>query len=369
MQINTIKTSQKSFHVTWQDGTDSEFPFIWLRDNDAKELHPQTRERIFDLTSVPLSLTPEHYCLEGGALEVRWPNKETSSVYPLAWLYAHQPGSRRVDIATIDKVFWDAQSLTQITSFDATRCAQSGDELRKMMQALKRTGLVLIDRLEHSMTAGEDFGDLIGFKRQSNFGVIFDVISKAEPVNLAYTSVALPLHTDLPNQSNVPSYQFLHCYLNSVEGGESVFADGFKICADFAEQAPSKFELLTTIQVPWRFHDGACDIRSHRPIINLGPDGKLECFLFNAHLADVPDMPIDLLHDFYVAYQDLMQRIRDPKYAIYHLLKPGQMVIFDNQRALHSRTEFDANSGERHLRGYYIDSNELDSKIRMLASA
>ena len=46
---------------------------------------------------------------------------------------------------------------------------------------------------------------------------------------LAQRSLALPLHTDLPNQELVPGYQFLHCYRNSASGGESLFADGFRV--------------------------------------------------------------------------------------------------------------------------------------------
>lgn len=89
--------------------------------------------------------------------------------------------------------------------------------------------------------------------------------------------------------------------------------------------------------------------------------------VFNAHLADIPDMPNERLHDFYSAYRDLMKRIRNPKYAIHHMLEAGQMVIFDNHRLLHSRTSFDPSTGDRHLRGFYIQDNEVDSRIRLLA--
>ena len=368
MQIKSTRKSERSLHVSWQDGSKTEFPFIWLRDNDRDELHPQTRERVFDLSKVSLNIEPECDSLQEGVLTIQWPNKQGVSVYSSTWLYSHRPGCQRIDPAKIKKVLWDTDSLKKIIRFDATRCAESSDELYQMLVKLKQYGLVVIDGLADTSSAGEIFGDLIGFKRESNFGVVFNVISKSEPVNLAYTSVALPLHTDLPNQSMVPSYQFLHCYLNSVVGGESVFADGFKICADFALEDPVKFELLKNTAVTWRFHDHNCDIRHRRPIINLDSSGNLEMLVFNAHLADVPDMPIDTLYDFYAAYQDLMQRIRDPKYAIHHLLKPGEMVVFDNRRLLHSRTEFDPNIGERHLRGYYIDENEVASRMRKLAN-
>lgn len=231
---------------------------------------------------------------------------------------------------------------------------------------LKRCGILILDSLEDSLDASKDFGDHIGFRRRTNFGDLFDVVNRPDPNNLAYTSIALPLHTDLPNQEIVPGYQLLHCYRNDATGGESIFADGLKICEELRSDAPEDFELLRSVQIPWRFHDAANDIRSHRPIITLSADGSVDYFVFNAHIADVPDLPADMLDEFYLAYQRLMRRIRDPKYAIQHALRPGEMVIFDNTRVLHSRTAFDPTSGERYLRGYYIERNEVDSRIRVL---
>lgn len=367
MQIRNIKIDKKSFQLSWQNNTTTEFPFIWLRDNDIEELHPKTRERIFDLTSVSLDIQPENFTFTSEKLVINWPNKKEVANYQAAWLFEHQPGNFRQDKAKREKFFWTSKTLPKISKFNASKCTESKDALYKALINLKENGLIIVEGLDDSLEAGEEFGQLIGCKRSTNFGVMFEVISKPDPINLAYTSMALPLHTDLPNQSMVPSYQFLHCYRNSVSGGESVFADGFKICLDLKKDDPEKFEILTTTSIPWRFHDRHCDIRSHRPIINLNPDGSFNMLVFNAHLADVPDIRSDLLVEFYAAYHDLMQRIRDPKYALHHMLESGQMVIFDNHRLLHSRTSFDPATGDRHLRGYYIENNEIDSRIRMLS--
>ena len=52
---------------------------------------------------------------------------------------------------------------------------------------------------------------------------------------------------------------------------------------------------------------------------------------------------------------------------IHCMLAPGEMAMFDNTRVLHGRTAFDPSSGDRHLRGYYIEKNEIDSRIRVLS--
>ena len=205
---------------------------------------------------------------------------------------------------------------------------------------LKSTGIILIEGLAANDQSGERFGDLIGFKRQSNFAVMFEVI---------------------------PGYQFLHCRHNTVTGGASLFADGFRICADFRREAPEQFELLSTVYVPWRFHDSDDDIRYRRPIIGLGPNGAMQTLAFNAHIADVPDFPSDQLAEFYGAYRAFMRRIRSAGYSLSYTLQAGEMVVFDNRRVLHGREGFVPGSGERHLRGYYIEHNEVDSRIRVLS--
>lgn len=237
------------------------------------------------------------------------------------------------------------------------------------LQTVKRLGLVIFDALEDSEQAGESLGALIGFKRRINFGTTFEVVNKPSPNNLAYTALPLPLHTDLPNQEQVPGYQFLHCLRNSVQGGGSTFADGFQICSDLRNQQPREFDLLCRLEIPWRFHDANDDVRYRRSIINLDAAGELSALAFNAHIADVPDLPSSQLREFYQAYQELMLRISEPRYRISQILQPGEMVMFDNRRILHGREGFDPTSGDRHLRGFYVEHNEVDSRIRTLAAS
>ncbi len=367
MKIADVTRGERGFTITWADQSVAEFPFVWLRDNDRDELHPQTLERVFDLASVDRNVHPESFELGRCELIVHWPHKSDPSIYMMDWLHAHRPGHRRHDPSIVKRTLWDRETLTDIPRIDASECTQSVAALKNALLTAKRIGLLIIEGLDDSPLAGEAFGDLIGFKRETNFGVMFEVVSRPEPNNLAFTSMALPLHTDLPNQKVIPGYQFLHSFRNDASGGESVFADGFRICTDLAKEQPQEFELLKRVQLPWRFHDESCDIRQHRPIISQQANGDFDCFVFNAHLADLPDMETNVLYDFYAAYRNLMIRVRDPKYAIHCVLAPGEMAMFDNMRVLHGRTAFDPASGDRHFQGYYIEQNEFDSRIRVLS--
>ena len=366
MTISHAEPGERGITIIWEDQSTADYPYIYLRDNAPEDLHPQTRERVFDLATVELPIRPELHEISADGLRINWPNKKQPSYYSSTWLRRHLPGKRRPDVSKVERVSWDGKSLGAIPRRSAPDCADNPTALRDALITLKRCGILLLDSLDDSPDASQEFGDHIGFRRRTNFGDMFEVANLPDPNNLAYTSLALPLHTDLPNQEIVPGYQLLHCYRNDVTGGESIFADGLKICEDLRADAPDDFELLQSVQVPWRFHDATNDIRSHRPIITLHEDGSLNYFVFNAHIADVPDLPTDLLDEFYLAYQRLMKRIRNPRYAIQHALQPGEMVIFDNTRVLHSRAAFDPTSGERYLRGYYIERNEIDSRIRVL---
>ena len=44
-------------------------------------------------------------------------------------------------------------------------------------------------------------------------------------------------------------------------------------------------------------------------------------------------------------------------------LESGDIFCFNNRRILHGRTAFDPNSGSRHLQGYYIERDDIISRL------
>lgn len=363
MFIISISTSSDALKLIWSDNSISQYPFIWLRDLDPIGFHPQTKERIFDLTSVAFDIQPSQVQLTERGVELQWPAEAQSSVFSQQLLFDYRQDCALQDAAKVDYQNWQG---------DFTPPRHAADKmlqplaLAAALQDLKRYGLVIVTDLAGDK-GGEQLAELIGFKRNSNFGVMFEVINKAEPNNLAYTSIALPLHTDLPNQELPPGYQFLHCITNAAAGGESILADGFAIVEDMREQAAPFFNLLSSQSMPFRFHDNRVDIRFRHKIIGLSEDQQINSFIFNAHLATGPDFIAGNSLEYYRAYRDLISRVRDPKYSIALKLKAGEMMVFDNRRVLHGRNAFDPGSGKRYLRGYYIDRSEVDSRLRIIA--
>jgi gamma-butyrobetaine dioxygenase len=57
---------------------------------------------------------------------------------------------------------------------------------------------------------------------------------------------------------------------------------------------------------------------------------------------------------------------KDARFQLRFRHGPGDLMAFDNRRVLHARTAFEPSTGARHLRGCYVDTDELRSRIRVL---
>ncbi|MEO1198159.1 MAG: TauD/TfdA family dioxygenase [Pseudomonadota bacterium] len=367
----SLRADTRSLHVAWPNGDQADFPFIWLRDNCPSGFHPQTLEREFDLTSVPVDLAPEMSRVDGETIELTWPGANGVdghvSRFPADLLYAHRPGQPRPDPAAVAPMLWRADlGAGAVPRARASDILTSDEALKEWLIATKRTGLSIVEALEDRVEAGMEVARRIGFLRETNFGIEFDVVSKPDPNNLAYTSHRLPLHTDLTNQELPPGYQFLHCLANEADGGGSLFCDGYAVADDIRRDDRDAFTLLSTVSIPFRFHDADYDIRRRKTVIRLEGEEVAEIH-FNAHLADILDLPADQQDAYYRAYRKYMTLSRNDAYLVTLKLKGGEMVVFDNRRVLHGRDAFDPSTGFRHLHGCYVDRGEFDSRIRVLS--
>ncbi len=362
-----LNTGPEGLEIRWPDGIVGDFPYIWLRDTDPSGFHPDTGERIFDLTVVPLDVKPRKAEITPCHLLVTWDDQEEPSRFDLNWIKAHRPGRPRHDPADIAPATWRSDLGSEgVPRHGAQGLTTSEDALKHWLLETKRYGLSIVTGLADTTEAGIEVARRVGHLRDTNFGLTFEVVSKPDPNNLAYTSDALPLHTDLTNQEMPPGYQFLHCLANDAEGGGSTFCDGVAVAEDLRAQDPEAFEVLSTVTIPFRFQDGQTDIRSRKTVISFNTRGEISEICFNAHLADILDLAPEIMIPFYRAYRMFMEMTRDPVYGIAMRLSAGEMVVFDNRRILHGRESFDPSTGFRHLHGCYVDRGEWDSRLRIL---
>ncbi|MCU4654128.1 TauD/TfdA family dioxygenase [Roseibacterium sp. SDUM158016] len=360
----TIELGRDALGLGWPDGGRRDYPYIWLRDNDPAAFHPDTQERVGDLLSVDPNTRAASASLGDGGLEVAW-SDGARSCYALDWLALHGPGYPAPDAADLPHVSWRGDLA--VPRHDAVAIATEDAALLAWLRDTVIFGLTIVGGVAAEPGAGLALAERIGFLRRTNFGIDFDVVSKPDPNNLAYTALALPLHTDLANQELPPGYQFLHCIANDAEGGGSVFADGVAMAEALRQTDPDAFDMLARVPIPFRFHDRDHDIRVHRPVINLTHGGEVHEIKWNAHLAGIFDMPAEIMPDYYRAYRAFMALTRDPGFQVRLRLAAGDMAVFDNRRVLHGRDAFDPSTGGRRLQGCYVDRGEVLSRLRVLA--
>jgi len=354
--------------VAFSDGSQGQYSLMWLLDSCPEGFHPQTGERAFDLLSVPdAPLLRSASILVDGQLKLQWEHDGPASHFSPAWLAARRPGEQMADAAAVAHQYWKAADLaTGAPRHDASAILTDDAALMTWLVDTKKYGLTIVQGIEGKGDASMAIARRIGFLRETNFGQTFEVINKADPNNLAYTSLALALHTDLTNQETPPGYQFLHCITNDAQGGGSVFADGFAMAQVLRDSDAQAFDILASTLIPCRFFDRECDIRIRKPVIAIDDGGAIQEIRFNAHLVDLIDLPPQTIDAWYRAYRAFMRLTRDPAFRLSFRMASGEMTAFDNRRILHGREAFNPATGNRHLHGCYVDRVEYDSRMRML---
>ncbi|MEO8267530.1 MAG: TauD/TfdA family dioxygenase [Ilumatobacteraceae bacterium] len=211
-----------------------------------------------------------------------------------------------------------------------------------------------------------DFAREVGFVRTTNYGELFDVIAEESPINLAFTNVGLPLHTDNPYRDPVPTVQLLHCLHSADTGGGSMFTDGFRAAHQLRDSDPLAFDLLTTTPVRFEFRDDSVFLTAEVPVIRLDARGNIDRITVNNRSMRAVDIG-ERTPGFYDAYREFTELLARTENTITLDLGPGDIIGFDNRRVLHGRSGF-ATGGARHLQGCYIDIDAVNSTAALAAA-
>ncbi|WP_415716018.1 TauD/TfdA family dioxygenase [Roseibium sp.] len=349
------------------DGKTAYFNYFWLRDNCPSSFDQQTRERVFDIFSEPGNPRAEQATVVNDRLEVRWKNGAHSSSYPLEFLRAYASGGKRPDTANLRRLPWFSNHYEAMDRFAFSDLDSSKDHIRRWIETMLTDGVALLTGLPDTDEALLDAANMIGHIRPSYFGRVFEVKTHIEPTNLAFTSKALELHTDLPSEDFAPGVQFLHCRANTVECGNSLLVDGLSVAEDFRALHPEDFELLCQTLVPYYCEHNSFDMRARQKVIELDEYGNISGVTISQHQADIFDLPQRDLDRYYPAFCRFGRMMQDEKYVMRFRLNAGECIVFDNHRIVHGREAYTATSGDRHLRGCYIDRGEMRSTYRVLS--
>jgi gamma-butyrobetaine dioxygenase len=372
-RIARVEHDRSRVSMTWNNGPRTDLLAIWLRDNCACAVcrHPLTMERTFQLLEHPMPiLIREAYLSSDGTLAVAFEAAEGvlhKSRFTAGWLWHHRPRVGPLAASPVTARLWIAADLARIPTFSFDKVMRDDDTLDSWLCDLTDWGVTLVEDMPDVKGTVEQLAARVGPLRPTNFGTVFEVESKPNPNNAAYTAMGLEPHTDIPNVPYPPGIQLLHCIVNDARGGGSILVDGFRVAEELRRASETDFRLLADHPITFRFHDAEVDLIHYAPVIRVDSDDSVVEIRFSNWLRGTLDFPPSLVGPYYGALMRYWELLRQPTFQLRPRLAAGQAFVFDNQRVLHGREPFDPQTGGRLLQGCYVDHETLKSRRRVIA--
>ena len=347
-----------------KQGAKKEIHPFWLRErvNSENFLDQKTQQRLFDPTMLKNSSEISKVNISDKFLEVSFKDGAYAKLVIENILKEFEKDN---ELYFINKISWKSDfQNNNIYKFN-----KNFFEEKIMYESLLdfyKYGFVIFENVPTQENFIVNFANSIGSIRRTNFGEFFNVKSKPNPNDLAYTSLALAPHTDNPYRKPVPCIQLLHCIENEVGGGLSTLVDGLAVTEELKKEHPSFFQILTEIKVRFQFVDDNVVLEDWAEMIQLDENKRLKQVRFSPRLDFVPLMDKEKLELYYAARNKISEMYNSEKFRIEFKLKPGDLLMMDNYRLLHGRTEYNANEGNRFLQGCYIDYDSTEGKLKHL---
>jgi alpha-ketoglutarate-dependent taurine dioxygenase len=375
---------------------------LYLRDacNCSQCVDPSTRQRNYSFIQIPSLIKPVLKEIdENHTYHVSWehdvPGFDEShvSLYPASRIERliktsdaerghpknSKPSSRQL---------WDNAAFTKRGCWvEYQEYMNDASSLKSAVSALRRDGLIFVKKVPPEASSVSKVAERIGPLRNTFYGATWDVRSVADAKNVAYTSKYLGFHMDLLYMDSPPDFQLLHCIHNSCAGGESRFVDTYKAAWILHEQAPEMALELRRTKIKYVYdNDSHFYTNSHRifdtgtgrpiwlpPNINIPGNRKdLGNINWSPEFMDVPGierMSEGRTQKFLTAAR-MFAEIMEQEDLVYQVkMEEGTCVIFENRRVAHARNAFEMQSGERWLRGAYLDYDVFWSKYKVLGLA
>ena len=346
------------------NGKKKEIHPFWLRErvNGEDFVDKGTQQRLFDPTQLKKNIEIQNLNLTDEFLEVSFKDGAKTKLTIKSIIKEFLNIN---DVKFIKKVKWDS-TLIGLNNYEFH---ENIFEDKKMYDALinfYKFGFVIFKKVPTNNNFLVRFANSIGSIRRTNFGEYFNVKSKPNPNDLAYTSLPLTPHTDNPYRNPVPCIQILHCIENEVSGGYSTLVDGYTVTEKLKKDYPDYYKILTEIKVRYQFIDQNVFLEEWAEMIQLDESGDFKQVRFSPRLDFVPLMDKEKLELYYSARKKISNLYNSDKYRVEFKLSPGDLLMMDNHRLLHGRTTYDANEGNRFLQGCYIDYDSTEGKLKHL---
>jgi len=371
LSISKVTANGSSLDVLWNDGKKSNFNYLWLRDNCPTAHDKDSRHRMFNILNVSENIKAKDFKInDDGKLVIEWSEGDHTSYYDPKWLRENCYTLKSKQKYISPYKLWNNSLQNDLGSISVEHdeIISSDQGLIKWLEILHYKGIAIVKNTPIEKESAFPALNRISHTRETFFKTPFEVINIPKPNNSAYSAHTLRNHMDLPWFETPPGYQFLHCLINSAEGGDSSAVDGFAVADYLRKNEKEIFETLVSVPLKFRDKDYTQEsIRGfHAPAISLTKDNDYNDIRFSVATMDALDCHPNIMDKVYKAHHRFGNLLHDVRFQIKFRLNPGDIFSFNNRRVLHGRTAFDPNSGHRHLQGYYIDRDEILGRLNYL---
>lgn len=350
----------------FDDGSSARFHVLALRDGcpcgDCR--HPLSGQRFFETPEVLLGTRATSLELSDGVLAIYWHDGHLSE-YPAGWLAEESRALALGRRPARDPTLWDASLADRLPTASYGQVCASASARAVWLEAVAGYGFALLEGVPVSDGAVAEVAELFGPVRVTNYGRVFDVRTRTDATNLADSALALSLHTDNPYRLPPPTLQLLACLTSTVQGGETVLADGFRAVSVLAAEAPDLPVVLAATPIRFAYRDAETELSAEVPVISLDTRGDPLALQLNNRSKGTPLGTPGEVERWYRAYLHLLAILGRHEAQVVFRLEPGHVLVFDNQRVLHGRKGF-SGEGSRHLQGCYADRDALVSSLELL---
>lgn len=338
-----------------------DFHYQWLRSQCELDRHPQTGERVVDVSEIAPTIAPLAAELSpDDELVVRWdePGQRTSR-YSLAWLRQHA-------YALNQEAPVPPPAETSAITLHAGRYKSDASLTAAALSTLQAAGAVVVRGYRRPGTAAVEPADtealITAFLAAglavvgTHFGRIEDLrtdnTTNQNTDQLGYTDAAIEAHTDQPFLEQPPRYQLLHCLRPAAVGGDNYVVDGLAAARYLGALDAEALRTLRSTSVHFHRRQRAFESLVVAPILSLREDG--EFMIRYSYFTMAPQrLPFSQMDGWYRAYRRFAAIVRSPAHQYRLRLEAGDFLLYDNHRMLHARTAF---QGARWLRGVYFDA-------------
>ena len=360
--IKKIKMLPDDLHVYFNNEREEIYPNIWLRDHARDEENWDKRSnqrKTFTATlDFKLKIKSAEILDNGKSIKIIWPDLEKPVTYSYEFLFNNSLNNK----SKINSLkLWKENDLDDQIYIDF-ETVQSNEGYKKFLKNLYQYGFSVVQNCKTEMSSVENIVNKIGYVRNSIFGGLWSFESNEDKADSAYTQEELRPHTDATYSNDAPGLQLLLCCEYKAKGGDSIMVDGFKIAEMIKKDNKELFDILSTINVKGSYIGDGVFLEAERPIFNLNSKKEIFQVSFNNYDRAPFRFEKDLTIKFYEAIRTFDLMANSKEYQWRHILKPGELLIFNNWRVLHGRGSFD---GTRKISGCYINKEDFDSSCKM----